>query len=187
MTEERSKWILEVSADWKRFFPAGMTTTEVLASTKLTSDRLVSWARRNLLPIIYERPGRGKERLIPLADVKLLAMIRAVADAGVPIEQAVSLAQKFLGTFLGSNDNHALTNILTSPLPWDPILLFPDRHTGKYVTVDQFERQAPVADLWKFIRDRGDLNVIVFDFSYAFLDFWTRVALVAEVRESFPR
>lgn len=85
-------------------FADGFSHKEMLAITGITTVRLMSWYKRHSLPSGFpDAPGRGNRRRYSKYSVRALLAMRALADAGLPLEDASALAVKFgiqIGTIL---------------------------------------------------------------------------------------
>jgi len=73
----------------------GLLPSEMAKAAGLAVTRLHAWNKRDLLPADFNATGRGMRRRYSWREVVTLAAIRTLADAGIQIEDAVVLGQRF--------------------------------------------------------------------------------------------
>jgi hypothetical protein len=99
MTQPKLKDLLES-------FPGGLSPAEVLTVTQLNKERLQDWHRRWRQRFGFDpkppavtaagaRRRRGKGRSYTVDTAMLLAVMRGLADAGLPIDDAIEQSGRF--------------------------------------------------------------------------------------------
>jgi len=71
----------------------GFSHSETLQIAGLTSQTVLTWYKRRLIPKGWDaKPGRGNRRRYHILQVTVLATARALTDMGVPVTDALWLA-----------------------------------------------------------------------------------------------